>query len=590
MTYESNIKYFSQSELWDKPPVDEQNKVVDDLIAMIPQDTQTILDAGCGNGILINRLNKKWLAFGCDISEVALRKVRGKKTLADIAALPYPDNAFDLVISSDVIEHITDEYYAKVLSELSRVAKRYLLIAVPYEELLEEAGVVCPKCLVSYHAHLHQRAYSTKKMTELFGESFGVKQVKLSGERWLFYDEKLVKLKKELTQTDYSFESACCPNCDTRRGQVIFPSSSREMARRFDALQAMLSLNHISPLPNKSEILVLYEFGQKSHKIDIKLNQSSKPKDLADINFSLLTPCQDIPNYPDKVICTKDGDSYLILAIPCLPKSLKIKTGRYQSIEIYDSVKQCYLNCEYLAEDTLTIPQVPNDAKGSLLRVSGYTNDLILIPIYGHKRSKEEIFSICFSDQDQLQQLRKLLLELDKASKTIRAFERKQAKLTKQMVTVQKTNPKQKKDFATEQAHLQAANQKLVDLAEELEQKRSKLDNQVLTLQEVNDQQARNFAKQCEHMQQDNQKLATLVEELEQKRTKLDAQVLILQEINAQQAEHFANKYNLLKNINDKLVASTKTLQLKNQFSQINSILQEANQGLIELLTKLQIE
>jgi glycosyltransferase involved in cell wall biosynthesis/ubiquinone/menaquinone biosynthesis C-methylase UbiE len=486
MTDCSNIKYFSQPDLWNKAPVEGQTIVADDIISMIPDNIHSILDVGCGNGTVINRLNKKWDTFGCDISEVALRHVNAIKTVADISNLPYPDNAFDLVISSDVIEHIADDVYEQALFELSRVAKRYVLIAVPYEELLEAAEVVCPKCTFSYHAHLHQRSYSIEQMTQLFNKDFGVKQIKLSGERWLYYDENLVKNRRNLTEIDYPFESALCPKCKTRRGNVDYSPSSKEIARRFDSLQAMLSLNNIQPLPNKSEILVLFERGIKSIEIDTNFNEYIKPDNLAEINFSLLKPCQNIPNYPDKIMCIKDS-SNIILAIPQLPKSLKIKKGRCRSIEIYDSVKECYLNCKYLTEDTLNIPQVPNDARGSLVRFSGYTSDLVLISSFSYKRSKEEILSICFSDNGQMQ--KELLLELEKITAIANELELKRATLNTQVISLQESNEQQARTFASESAHLQEVNQGLIELVNKLELELDAINLSMLKNKKIDDKE-----------------------------------------------------------------------------------------------------
>lgn len=158
----ADVRYFSQETLW-KPPVAEQVAVADDLIALIPAEVRSILDAGCGNGTVTNRLADRWEVLGCDLSESALRHVRAPTMVVDLAAIPLPDKAYDLVLASDVIEHLPDAIYQQALHELSRVAGRYILIAVPHEELLEAAGVVCPGCGAGYHAHLHQRSYEIRE-------------------------------------------------------------------------------------------------------------------------------------------------------------------------------------------------------------------------------------------------------------------------------------------------------------------------------------------------------------------------------------------------------------------------------------------
>ncbi|WP_416362073.1 class I SAM-dependent methyltransferase [Immundisolibacter sp.] len=69
-----------------------------------------------------------------DISAPALARLRergGRATQGNIAALPFPDGAFDLVCALDIVEHVDDDDGA--LSELSRVAApgAALLLSVP---------------------------------------------------------------------------------------------------------------------------------------------------------------------------------------------------------------------------------------------------------------------------------------------------------------------------------------------------------------------------------------------------------------------------------------------------------------------------
>ena len=64
----------------------------------------------------------------------------GKKLYSDLAIkqgsvyeLPYKDNSFDLVICTEVLEHLEEP--AKALKEILRVSKKYLIISVPNEPL-----------------------------------------------------------------------------------------------------------------------------------------------------------------------------------------------------------------------------------------------------------------------------------------------------------------------------------------------------------------------------------------------------------------------------------------------------------------------
>lgn len=80
-----------------------------------------VLDAGCGSSLIIQSLNN---AVGMDISMGKLRFLRryGIPLLRGSAfALPFKDNSFDCLISSQVIEHIP--YEEPLFSEMRRVLR-----------------------------------------------------------------------------------------------------------------------------------------------------------------------------------------------------------------------------------------------------------------------------------------------------------------------------------------------------------------------------------------------------------------------------------------------------------------------------------
>lgn len=99
----------------------------------------SILDVGCGEGFTLERLRKAKVGKkleGVDYLDLAVKL--GKKehphlTLkkGSIYDLKYKDNSFDVVICSEVLEHIDDP--EKGLEELHRVARKYLVLSVPNE-------------------------------------------------------------------------------------------------------------------------------------------------------------------------------------------------------------------------------------------------------------------------------------------------------------------------------------------------------------------------------------------------------------------------------------------------------------------------
>src|ERR1035437_3886429 len=99
----------------------------------------SILDVGCGEGFTLNRLKEKGIGKKLEGIEYLPAAIDlGKKTYPDIKItqgtiyeLPYKDNSFDLVLCTEVLEHLDKPQDA--LKELVRVSKRYLVISVPNE-------------------------------------------------------------------------------------------------------------------------------------------------------------------------------------------------------------------------------------------------------------------------------------------------------------------------------------------------------------------------------------------------------------------------------------------------------------------------
>ena len=101
----------------------------------------TVMDVGCGEGFTLIKLKQAKIGRtfeGIDHSDDALKlgkklyhKLNIKK--GDIYHLPYKDNTFDMLVCTEVLEHLT--FPEKAVKELARVAKKYIVISVPNEPL-----------------------------------------------------------------------------------------------------------------------------------------------------------------------------------------------------------------------------------------------------------------------------------------------------------------------------------------------------------------------------------------------------------------------------------------------------------------------
>lgn len=87
---------------------------------------KSLLDAGCGTGWFSKIASEKGASVtSMDLGENLLaevaKKCDSKRVVGSILEIPFPENTFDVVVSSEVIEHTPDPY--KALHEIYRVLK-----------------------------------------------------------------------------------------------------------------------------------------------------------------------------------------------------------------------------------------------------------------------------------------------------------------------------------------------------------------------------------------------------------------------------------------------------------------------------------
>ena len=108
------------------------------VIKLIPQNPrQKILDIGCGDGVLLS-LIKNAALYGVDLDQTSLdyaaTKVKAKFLLASADKLPFKANFFDVVLATEIIEHLDQPKL--MLMEIQRVLKSdgRLILTTPVKQ------------------------------------------------------------------------------------------------------------------------------------------------------------------------------------------------------------------------------------------------------------------------------------------------------------------------------------------------------------------------------------------------------------------------------------------------------------------------
>lgn len=120
-----------------------------------------ILDAGCGEGFTIERLDSDFPIQGVDTDLSSLLEARERSPnsdfyLGDIRDLPLSSQAFPLTLCLEILEHLPDPHPA--LEELRRVTSRHSLISVPHEPFFRLANLLRGKNLRAWGndlEHIH---------------------------------------------------------------------------------------------------------------------------------------------------------------------------------------------------------------------------------------------------------------------------------------------------------------------------------------------------------------------------------------------------------------------------------------------------
>lgn len=124
------------------------------------------LDIGCAKGYIVKSLVDLGVyACGIDPSEYALSEahpdVKDRLTKGVAQSIPFPDSSFDIVTCFDVMEHIPEKDVSKVLKEMLRVTKKWIVLRVVTRELHGDVD--------AYHEFIRDKDWWHKQVAKAGG-------------------------------------------------------------------------------------------------------------------------------------------------------------------------------------------------------------------------------------------------------------------------------------------------------------------------------------------------------------------------------------------------------------------------------------
>lgn len=177
----------NQTKIWDHfQNNDEMDGAFDnafpryEYIAQQIASGMSVLNIGVGRGGLENILIKKGVLVSClDPSDSSIDRLREQYDLGERAqigfsqSMPFPDRQFDIVVMSEVLEHLSDEVLGSTLVEVRRVLKPEgrFIGTVPANEALLDNRTVCPHCGEVFHRWGHLQSFSLPRLRELLSNN-----------------------------------------------------------------------------------------------------------------------------------------------------------------------------------------------------------------------------------------------------------------------------------------------------------------------------------------------------------------------------------------------------------------------------------
>ena len=135
-----------------------------------------IIDLGAGSGEFLINLGKTFYAkvSGMDISEERIAKAAEKYPdinyfQGTLDRVPVEDNRFDIVISTQTVEHLLDEDLEKSFQEMARILKPggMLFITTRFNEDLSSGWKVCPDCHAVFQHSQHMQTFTINSIGKL---------------------------------------------------------------------------------------------------------------------------------------------------------------------------------------------------------------------------------------------------------------------------------------------------------------------------------------------------------------------------------------------------------------------------------------
>jgi len=156
--------------------------------AVLDLEPESVLVVGPGDGIVVDVLKKQIGA----VKTFDIEKELNPDIVGSVDNMSLPDDSFDVILCAEVLEHLPFEKFEKCLSELKRVAGKYVVLSLPHFgpqlklnfkiPMIKEARIAVKIPLPLKHAtggvhcwEIGKKGYPLRKIRKIIKRQFTIK-------------------------------------------------------------------------------------------------------------------------------------------------------------------------------------------------------------------------------------------------------------------------------------------------------------------------------------------------------------------------------------------------------------------------------
>jgi hypothetical protein len=187
-------------------------------LALVPGDARTALEIGFCDLRVTELLAPRLELVSLDLPRRVSMPEVGCLVFGDIRALPFPRGHFDLVICTEVLEHLPQSVLEAGVREMQRVSRRYILVSVPNQQRVWNEYYRCPKCGAMGNVMDHRHYFDQERLRVLMRPWVG-ERVELCGQTMGYAPDFLYRIANRVGNS-WSVSPWGCHACGEPRPEV----------------------------------------------------------------------------------------------------------------------------------------------------------------------------------------------------------------------------------------------------------------------------------------------------------------------------------------------------------------------------------